>query len=162
MEMGPLRRSGVGAGEGSGDKEGEKSLSVCLQPRDDRRGCRPVVDGGAEESGRGKSKRVFRSRRLQLGWLGSSAASHKDGRFEVRVQRRRGLERAGVGLFAFVGERGRKPGAGRCGRGRAGSWSLRCCEGGVLESWGQLMGGSRVGGSSSVLGGEKRGVCAKI
>lgn len=143
-------RSGVGwdrcAGRGSGRERGagtKRAKNPCPSVSNREMidsGCRPVVDGGAE-GGRGKSKRVFRSRRLQLGWLGSSPASHKDG---MRVQRRRGLERRGSWSFRVCWGKGEEPRAGWCGRGRAGSWSLRCCEGGVL----------RVGGSD---GGQQGG-----
>lgn len=140
-------RSGVGwdrcAGRGSGRERGagtkraKKSLSVCLQPRDDRRGCRPV-DGGAEaQSAAAGSRRGYsEAGGCSLVGLGSSAASHRDGRFVVRAAASR--TGAGVGVFAFVGERGGTSSrVVRAGESR--ELEFKMLRGGVLrvQSWGQ-------------------------
>lgn len=159
--MGPLRRSGVGAGEGSGDKEGEKSLSVCLQPRDDRRGCRPV-DGGAEaQSAAAGSRRGYsEAGGCSLVGLGSSAASHRDGRFVVRAAASR--TGAGVGVFAFVGERGGTLSrVVQAGESRELEFKMLRGRGAESSKLGAVMGGSRVGGSWAPVSLEER-VCAKI
>lgn len=156
--MGPLRRSGVGAGEGSGDKEGEKSLSVCLQPRDDRRGCRPV-DGGAEaQSAAAGSRRGYsEAGGCSLVGLGSSAASHRDGRFVVRAAASR--TGAGVGVFAFVGERGGTSSrVVRAGESRELEFKMLRGRGAESSKLGAVMGGSRVGGSWAPVSLEERGV----